>query len=270
MKLGEITGIDLRIAALIAACFLGSIHAQDPEIPTALDRRLDEGSAQAIEEVLEMQPQEAVSIFVIKITMYNRTHRRSEYPGFREKMVAALASIPGHAEFIGERIEGQSEIRGSSGVRAACFEILGQLATEEAVVVAVRFANDYRNVPKDLKMIDPLGSADDFSPNAEMAVEALGSMNLPDAPIKNKKPKYYSGQDIYVWRQWAEMKLNEKGELPKNGETPKTPPGKVNRMPESGVMVVDSGSSSSWLFVAGVLGFCVLAIAWIVLRWQTR
>ena len=76
----------------------------------------------------------------------------------------------------------------------ALFRVLGTVPSNEAIMAVAEFLD--ANTRRERKASNP----DEETPD-EAAAQTLGSLRLPDAPVR-KPPTTYTAEDYAAWREW--------------------------------------------------------------------
>lgn len=77
------------------------------------------------------------------------------------------------------------------------FKFLSKVQNDEVVMAVAEFLTQDSRRPR-------VANDPNFVPTAEAAAEALGRMQLPDAPIA-KPVEEYTPEDVQIWRAWLEQ-----------------------------------------------------------------
>jgi hypothetical protein len=112
--------------------------------------------------------------------------------------IAALAQQPGLGLHYYKNIKslGDLDTATADAEMLRLFKFLAKVQSDEIVMAVAEFLTQDTRPPRVVN--DP-----NFVPTDEAAAEALGQMQLPDAPVE-KPVEEYTAEDVAAWRDWLE------------------------------------------------------------------
>jgi hypothetical protein len=134
---------------------------------------------------------------LLKTSMTNQFGEKSKL--VEQELRKRIAAIPGHAEYLGRRIDRSAALVGSQREREDAFWILGRMATPEAIREIARFLDDTRNPEQVLNLPE---SAHIYGcPNNHYAAQALAIAVGEESPIDGRKLDF-GPADIQKVQSW--------------------------------------------------------------------
>ena len=127
------------------------------------------------------------------------TARNAATAAEQEAAIASLAQRPNLGSYYFRKIKVLSDL--DSAVADAeilrLFKFLSRVPNDEVVMAVAEFLTQDTRRPR-------VANDPNFVSTDEAAAEALGRMQLPDAPI-SKPVEEYTTEDIVTWRNWLEQ-----------------------------------------------------------------
>ncbi len=132
----------------------------------------------------------------------------------RAKATEYLSLIPGHAKYLGDKVETASDVPNNSSDREAYLELLGLLGSKEAIQQIGRFMFDERRPEH-----NPQIQYTDYQPPPPNKVLAIWAMRwaLKDkAPVSVDKSGIFSNTEMYKIEDWwrSDASLPYRQQLP--------------------------------------------------------
>ncbi|MDD5198831.1 MAG: hypothetical protein PHC88_03430 [Terrimicrobiaceae bacterium] len=176
---------------LFCVCFkIGLASAADNNSTTSgitgsIAQRVDKGDISALLEMSNIPAPGAIPF----LTRFLRSFPKDteQYQIARE----AIIKNPETISYFRKRLAASTE---KQGVDQDAFEVLSMLATPDSVTIVAPYLFRFEVREGHGDMLADV--------NAISAAQALGAMNLPDAPT-DKPPGAYKAEDFLAWQKWA-------------------------------------------------------------------
>lgn len=201
------------------------------------------------------------------------THQFHEQgPALRAILIANISAIPGHAKYLGDNIDKNSNEPFTGGSRGTDFSLLTSVASPEAVAELGRFLFDDRNPDKAIKdkFPDDDGGGFYLFPNSETAANCLGIVLGDKSPVKDLRPGNYGTTEVRQMQQWwnSPEGLAFRSVSPVVAP-PKTPPLPIAEAPTPETPMKEVKQAPKvWPWLAGI--FCGAVLAILVWRRQAQ
>ena len=171
--------------------------ANQPSLETLHDR-IRRGDLAALEEIARLERETAIPELASYVWLREWKSESAKLPGASEAAAKILIGIPGHAEYFAKRIERAQTTNDYDTVRWKSIRMLSYLRSVESVEILGRLLSDSR-----IGTRDPTRAANvkTTGPNAFLAAQALGALNIPQAPTTTR-PDLYTRRDLPLWQRW--------------------------------------------------------------------
>lgn len=170
--------------------------------------RLRRGEFDVFEEIVGYPTGVALQRLASVISVYTKTTVGENDEEIASMASRALARVPGHAEYIEERINELTLQKWTAGKRRIWMSLLGRSRSSESLSVLGKMLYDERapQTEDDVwKMVQRASDQTiDVLPNSTLAAQAINAMNLPSAPLQGFEG--HRQHAIHAWRTWWEVK----------------------------------------------------------------